>query len=360
MKIIKNLLFTLIFILFFNLSFSQQKTLYDKKVEGLTLQLQNAEEQKLKNLEEYGNSDYSKISKLIKTEFENWLSKSEFEKQENYKKRIHENNKRSFDSICYKILLSEISRVENYNNLNLEVGEYDAENEKFKIKIKIFKTEINETLEVKLAGAKEFKRNSANRSYERSSIIISKSSNQWYFNNNDLIPTLFDFNIYNKITSENNFVKDVTKDISNQLTYKRSLIFSTNQLKIKNENFSNLEFEFNRYNEEILKINEIKAEIYTYKYADLQAIPKLPEGFNRCFSENFRLPDGGRDLKGKVIVAFIVEKDGSLTDINVIGHIDDGIDQEVVRVLKNSPKWIAGELNGRKVRCSSQITYENN
>lgn len=303
MKIIKKALLTLTFILFVNLSFSQQKTVYEKKVEGLTLQLlkqfgvsqtqlnkakemgeieslflfsdiankmntieglvlmekygkeikkaealkteidlkkdkikkdkqialQKAEEQKIKNkteAEEYKNSDYYKISKLIKSEFENWLSKSEFEKQENYKKRLTENSKKSFDSICHKILLNEISRVENYNNLNLEVGEYNAENEKFKIKIKIFKTEINETLEVKSADAKEFKENSISRSYKRSAIIISKTSNQWCFNNNDLIPTVFDFNIYNKVTYEKDFVKDATKDISNKLINRKPLVFN--------------------------------------------------------------------------------------------------------------------------------------
>ncbi|MCB6089645.1 energy transducer TonB [Flavobacterium psychrophilum] len=436
MKIIKKALLTLTFILFVNLSFSQQKTVYEKKVEGLTLQLlkqfgvsqtqlnkakemgeieslflfsdiankmntieglvlmekygkeikkaealkteidlkkdkikkdkqialQKAEEQKIKNkteAEEYKNSDYYKISKLIKSEFENWLSKSEFEKQENYKKRLTENSKKSFDSICHKILLNEISRVENYNNLNLEVGEYNAENEKFKIKIKIFKTEINETLEVKSADAKEFKENSISRSYKRSAIIISKTSNQWCFNNNDLIPTVFDFNIYNKVTYEKDFVKDATKDISNKLINRKPLVFNTNELNIKNENFEELNFNFNTYTENLKKKDEIENTIYDYDIVEIK--PEFIGGIKKFYEflgNKLTTEDDDEFPKGKVKVSYIIEKDGSLSSMKLLKDIGNGAGEKLIKALKYSPKWKPGETNGEKIRVQDTLSIK--
>lgn len=436
MKIIKKALLTLVFILFVNLSFSQQKTVYEKKVEGLTLQLlkqfgvsqtqlnkakeigeieslflfsdiankmntieglvimekygkeikkaealkteidlkkdkikkdkqialQKAEEQKIKNkteAEEYKNSDYYKISKLIKSEFENWLSKSEFEKQENYKKRLTENSKKSFDSICHKILLNEISRVENYNNLNLEVGEYNAENEKFKIKIKIFKTEINETLEVKSADAKEFKENSISRSYKRSAIIISKTSNQWCFNNNDLIPTVFDFNIYNKVTYEKDFAKDATKDISNKLINRKPLVFNTNELNIKNENFEELNFNFNTYTENLKKKDEIENTIYDYDIVEIK--PEFIGGIKKFYEflgNKLTTEDDYEFPKGKVKVSYIIEKDGSLSSMKLLKDIGNGAGEKLIKALKYSPKWKPGETNGEKIRVQDTLSIK--
>jgi periplasmic protein TonB len=55
-------------------------------------------------------------------------------------------------------------------------------------------------------------------------------------------------------------------------------------------------------------------------------------------------------LKGKVYVTFVVEKDGSLTDIKVLRDIGYGTGKEAIRVLSKCPKWMPGEQNGKKVR----------
>jgi len=56
-----------------------------------------------------------------------------------------------------------------------------------------------------------------------------------------------------------------------------------------------------------------------------------------------------------VIVSFIVEKDGSLTDIKVLRDMGLGTGEEAMRLLKKSPKWRAGVQNGRNVRV--QYTF---
>ena len=60
-------------------------------------------------------------------------------------------------------------------------------------------------------------------------------------------------------------------------------------------------------------------------------------------------------MSGKVYVTFVVEKDGSLTDIKVIRDIGFGTGKEAIRVLKSSPKWTPGEKNGKKVRVLYSI-----
>ena len=56
-------------------------------------------------------------------------------------------------------------------------------------------------------------------------------------------------------------------------------------------------------------------------------------------------------LNGKVFVTFVVEKDGSISDIKVIRDMGYGTGKEAIRVIKSCPvKWNPGEQNGKKVR----------
>ena len=57
-------------------------------------------------------------------------------------------------------------------------------------------------------------------------------------------------------------------------------------------------------------------------------------------------------IEGNVLVEFVVEKDGSITQIKIKNSVYPDLDEEAIRVLKNSPKWIPGENLGKKVRVS--------
>lgn len=56
------------------------------------------------------------------------------------------------------------------------------------------------------------------------------------------------------------------------------------------------------------------------------------------------------DIQGKVFIQFVIEKDGSVTDIVVLKGIGGGADEEAVKVVKSSPKWSPGKQRGRPVR----------
>ena len=68
--------------------------------------------------------------------------------------------------------------------------------------------------------------------------------------------------------------------------------------------------------------------------------------------ENLKYPDKTKDrgVQGRVVIGFIVEKDGSLTDVKVLRPVDIDLDAEVLRLVKGMPKWIPGRHNGQRVR----------
>lgn len=69
--------------------------------------------------------------------------------------------------------------------------------------------------------------------------------------------------------------------------------------------------------------------------------------------------DAVRDgIQGKVMVDFIIEKDGKVADVRVVKGVSEELDAEALRVVKASPKWKPGRVNGNKVRSSLTIPVE--
>lgn len=86
-------------------------------------------------------------------------------------------------------------------------------------------------------------------------------------------------------------------------------------------------------------------------YNAVEVRPEFPGGMQKFLDfvgKNYRAPE--EDIKGKVFVQFVVEKDGTLTDIKVMRDIGYGTGAEAIRVLKKCPKWKPGIQNGRPVR----------
>ena len=63
-------------------------------------------------------------------------------------------------------------------------------------------------------------------------------------------------------------------------------------------------------------------------------------------------------IQGRVLVDFIIEPDGSVTNVRVSRGTDPLLDAEAVRVVSASPKWRPGRLRGEKVRTSMTIPVE--
>lgn len=95
-------------------------------------------------------------------------------------------------------------------------------------------------------------------------------------------------------------------------------------------------------------------------YTSVQNVPSFPGGiqaFYNFLAKNIVYPKAARDknTQGKVIVTYIVEKDGKLSDVKVARGIGDGCDEEAVRVIKLSSPWKPGMQNGHTVRVAYSV-----
>lgn len=107
----------------------------------------------------------------------------------------------------------------------------------------------------------------------------------------------------------------------------------------------------------------VEEDNQVYNTAGIEVKPDFPGGIEKFYKfvgNNYKTPEE-EGLKGKVYVTFVVEKDGSLTDIKVLRDIGYGTGAEAIRVLKKCPKWTPGEQNGKKVRVlySLPITIQS-
>ncbi|HBK40100.1 MAG TPA: M56 family peptidase, partial [Porphyromonadaceae bacterium] len=83
--------------------------------------------------------------------------------------------------------------------------------------------------------------------------------------------------------------------------------------------------------------------------------PQYPGGditMNKFISDNLQYPKIAQEngIQGRVITQFIVEKDGSLSDIQVVRGVDPSLDKEAIRLIRLMPEWIPGTQRGNKVR----------
>lgn len=97
-----------------------------------------------------------------------------------------------------------------------------------------------------------------------------------------------------------------------------------------------------------------------YQASSVMTLPDFPGGikaFSSYITKNIVISDEMKSekIRGKVIASFVVEKDGSTTDIKILREVGFGTGNEALRVLKNMPKWLPAELNGKKVRCNYNI-----
>ncbi len=102
-------------------------------------------------------------------------------------------------------------------------------------------------------------------------------------------------------------------------------------------------------------------------YEKCEVLPEYPGGMQAMFkflADNQKYPEEAikRGEQGRVVVSFVVEKDGSLTDIEVTKHATPTLDAAAVETVKKMPKWKPGTHKGKKVRVqfALPITYRMN
>jgi len=87
----------------------------------------------------------------------------------------------------------------------------------------------------------------------------------------------------------------------------------------------------------------------------VENMPSFPYGsVTKWISKNVNYPVLAQEngVQGKVYVKFVIEKDGSITDVQISRGVDASLDKEAVRVIKAMPKWTPGKQRGKAVRVS--------
>ncbi len=116
---------------------------------------------------------------------------------------------------------------------------------------------------------------------------------------------------------------------------------------------------------EVLKAKEVVAdekpkEEETKIFDVVEQMPEFPGGqaaLLKWISDNIKYPSIAEEngIQGRVVCTFVVERDGSVTDVKVARSIDPSLDKEAIRVLKKMPRWIPGKQNGSAVRVKYTV-----
>ena len=120
-------------------------------------------------------------------------------------------------------------------------------------------------------------------------------------------------------------------------------------------------------NGEILKAKDVIAEPEPPKHEEENKVfdiveqqplfPGGPAALMKYLSENTKYPVVAQEngVQGRVTVQFVVEKDGSISDVHVLRGVDPSLDKEAVRVVKSMPRWTPGKQNGITVRVNYRV-----
>lgn len=95
-------------------------------------------------------------------------------------------------------------------------------------------------------------------------------------------------------------------------------------------------------------------------YDVVEQMPSFPggiSGLRTYLNQNIRYPAEAQEncVQGRVVVSFVVGKDGHISDVTVLRSVDPSLDKEAVRVVRNMPRWTPGKQGGEPVRVRYNV-----
>ena len=123
----------------------------------------------------------------------------------------------------------------------------------------------------------------------------------------------------------------------------------------------NAEVEQNEVIEEYVPVEVEEEEVQEQEiFQIVEEMPSFPGGeaeLLKYVATHIKYPQIAREtgIQGRVFVGFVVEPDGSVSNVKILRGIGGGCDEEAVRVIKSLPKWKPGKQRGKAVRVSYQI-----
>ncbi len=103
---------------------------------------------------------------------------------------------------------------------------------------------------------------------------------------------------------------------------------------------------------------EVKVEEEVFVVVEEQA--EFPGGLDSMYAfihKNLKYPELAKEkgIQGRVFVSFIIEKDGSISNVKILRGIGGGCDEATVEMIKNMPKWKPAKQRGKEVRCQFNL-----
>lgn len=98
----------------------------------------------------------------------------------------------------------------------------------------------------------------------------------------------------------------------------------------------------------------------TRVYDVVEQMPSFPggiSGLRTYLNQNIRYPAEAQEncVQGRVVVSFVVGKDGHISDVTVLRSVDPSLDKEAIRVVRNMPRWTPGKQGGEPVRVRYNV-----
>ncbi|MCI9845182.1 energy transducer TonB [Flavobacterium pectinovorum] len=177
---------------------------------------------------------------------------------------------------------------------------------------------------------------------------------------------------YNSVSDYQNLLLEIASDktsinlastINYLITKKRFLMMTKKESKIKSSLkafaavvFSGfLLFVFSNKSAAQENNEKLKDDSQAIAVDPIETQPEFPggiEAFYKFIGENFKMPSEAakNNVSGKLYLQFVVEKEGSLSEIKVLKDLGYGLGSEAIRVLKFSPKWTPGSIKEKPVR----------
>ena len=193
-------------------------------------------------------------------------------------------------------------------------------------------------------------------------------------------PTKKDAKVERKVQVEEK--KEVVKEVKSSIKFtapvikKDNLVKPEEEMKTQAEIMNNntaigaLDVKGNSDNGEVLKVTQRVAdepvkpepapEVENKVFDVVEVMPSFPGGQSalmQYLNSNIKYPVVAQEngVQGRVVVSFVVEKDGSITDVRVVRSVDPSLDREATRVVKSMPHWIPGKQNGSAVRVKYNV-----
>lgn len=273
-----------------------------------------------------------------------------------------------FDSICYDAIVDRMG-----DNWNLDLEKYNADKEYFPVTCNFNEIRATIYVSVPIAEAPQFQKDFTRYGGYQTAKLLRRFD-KFVYVQNMICPTSILVNrkpywiwrhsydgYYGEINEDFFINADTAK-----VTYKdaKPLVVRFNDLGIKNKYLANYVYVFKK--EEPVKpimmsIDGNSELVDTDKiYEQVEEMPSFPGGSSALASfiaANLKYPVVAQEngIQGRVIVKFVVDKDGRITDVEITRSVDPSLDKEAMRIVKAMPKWKPGKLKGNCVRVKYTV-----